>query len=205
MTDEIVDAQESPITDPVAGADEVPSAHRRRRIVVEWVSIVVVAVLVSFLMRTYVVQTFYIPSGSMEPTLQLGDRIIVSKLSVALGTIHTGDIVVFKAPPAEHCGDPVSDLVKRVIGTPGERLYSSGNQIYINGKPLHETWSHYEPVSPPLASKTNPVTVPKNSYFVMGDNHPNSCDSRYLGERAAQRHHRQGLLADLAPTRLSFL
>jgi signal peptidase I len=155
--------------------------HRRRRVVIEWVAIVVVAVVVSFLMRTYVLQTFYIPSGSMEPTLQLGDRIIVSKLSVDFGTVHTGDIIVFKAPPAEHCGDTVSDLVKRVIGTPGEKIYNVGNTIFINGKALKETWTHNEPVSPAIATRNHPVTVGANQYFVMGDNHPNSCDSRFWG------------------------
>ena len=62
----------------------------------------------------------------MEPTLQVGDRILVSKLSVDFGTIHRGDIVVFKAPPAEHCGEPVTDLVKRVIGLPGDHLTLQG-------------------------------------------------------------------------------
>ena len=69
----------------------------------------------------------------MEPTLQIGDRIIVNKLSVAWGTINIGDVVVFKAPPAENCGEPVTDLVKRVIGVPGDTLTSKGNTIYVNG------------------------------------------------------------------------
>ena len=101
--------------------------------VIEWAAIIVIAVLVSFLMRTYAFQTFYIPSGSMEPTLQVGDRIIVDKLAVSWGTINIGDIVVFKAPPAENCGEPVTDLVKRVIGIPGDTLTSKGNTIYVNG------------------------------------------------------------------------
>jgi signal peptidase I len=151
--------------------------RRHRRLVIEWVIIVVLAVAVSFIMRSYVVQTFYIPSASMEPTLHIGDRILVSKLSVDFGTIHRGDIVVFKAPPAEHCGDAVSDLVKRVIGLPGDHLTSKGNKIYVNGKWLHETWPHDEPLQTPIGH----VTVPANSYFVMGDNHPNSCDSRFWG------------------------
>ena len=98
-------------------------------------------------MRTYAFQTFYIPSGSMEPTLQIGDRIIVNKLAVTWGTINIGDIVVFKAPPAENCGEPVTDLVKRVIGVPGDSLRSKGNTIYVDNKPLDEKWTHTEPVS----------------------------------------------------------
>ena len=128
-------------------------------------------------MRTYVVQTYFIPSGSMEPTLHVGDRIIVSKLSVTLGSINRGDILVFKAPPSEHCGTPVVDLVKRVIGLPGDVLTSRGNTIYINGKALSETWSHIEPLIPAIGH----VVVPANHYFMMGDNHPGSCDSRYWG------------------------
>jgi signal peptidase I len=163
------------------GPPETPPTRsrsaRRRRLLIEWVVIIILAVVVSFVMRTYVVQTFWIPSASMEPTLQINDRILVSKLSVEFGTIHVGDIVVFKAPPAEHCGDAVPDLVKRVIGLPGDHLTSKGNTIYINGKALKQSWSHVEPLQTPIGN----VTVPKNSYFVMGDNEPNSCDSRFWG------------------------
>lgn len=151
----------------------------RRRSLVEWAVIVVAALVVSLLMRSYVVQTFYIPSGSMEPTLQIGDRLIVSKLSVEWGTIHRGDILVFDAPSsASVCGpsrEPI--FVKRVIGLPGDTIYSKGNTIYIDGKVLKETWSHFEPVAPPIVK----TVVPANEYFMMGDNHADSCDSRYWG------------------------
>jgi signal peptidase I len=149
----------------------------RRRALVEWTAIIVIAVLVSFLMRTYAFQTFFIPSGSMEPTLQIGDRIIVNKLAVTWGTIHVGDIVVFKAPPAENCGEPVTDLVKRVIGVPGDSLKSQGNTIYVNNQPLDETWTHTEPLGQPIT----PITLKPNQYFMMGDNHSDSCDSRMWG------------------------
>lgn len=170
---DVVDAPDESVTPP----EPATASRRRRRMLIEWAVIIVLAVGVSFLMRAYVVQTFFIPSASMEPTLQVGDRILVSKLSVDFGTIHRGDIVVFKAPPAEHCGDTVSDLVKRVIGLPGDHLTSKGNTIYYNGKALKENWPHYEPLQTPIGN----VTVPPNSYFVMGDNHPNSCDSRFWG------------------------
>ncbi len=95
--------------------------RRRRKVIIEWGVILVIAVAASFLVRLYAVQTFFIPSGSMEPTLHVGDRILVNKLSVRFGTINTGDIIVFKAPPSEHCGDGnYPDLVKRVIGLPGQ-------------------------------------------------------------------------------------
>lgn len=163
-----------------------PSKHKkpRRRALIEWTSIIIVAVLVSFLLRTFAFQTFFIPSGSMEPTLQVGDRIIVNKLAVSWGTINVGDIIVFKAPPAENCGEPVTDLVKRVIGTPGDSLKSKGNTIYMENTAqhvqwhaLHEKWSHTEP----LGQTITPITLKKNQYFMMGDNHSNSCDSRMWG------------------------
>lgn len=138
-----------------------------------------VAVVVSLLVRTFVFQTFYIPSGSMEPTLQIGDRIIVSKLSVEFGTIHRGDILVFKAPKAvaNVCGDDVADLVKRVIGLPGDHLTSKGNTIYVNNKPLAQPWTHESVLGKAIGN----VVVPKNHYFMMGDNEDDSCDSRYWG------------------------
>lgn len=154
-------------------------ARKGRRIVIEWTIILVVAVVASFLVRTFVFQTFFIPSGSMNPTLWKGDRIVVNKLSVEFGTINIGDIVVFKAPPdvSRLCQDPVTDLVKRVIGLPGDRLYSKGNTIYVNGKPLDQKWT----IVPTLGDPIKPTTVPAGHYFMMGDNHDNSCDSRTWG------------------------
>jgi signal peptidase I len=167
--------------DEALHVDEVPAkeVRSRTRSAVEWLFVVAVAVLVSLLVRTYVFQTFYIPSGSMEPTLLVGDRIVVSKLSVEFGAIHRGDILVFKAPPGvlSDCTDSVTDLVKRVIGLPGDDLTSKGNTIYVNGKKLAQPWSHYEP----LGRRIGNVHVPANHYFMMGDNQPASCDSRYWG------------------------
>jgi len=141
--------------------------------------VVVVALLAAVLLRTFVVQTYYIPSGSMEPTLEIGDRILVSKLSYDFHSIDRNDIVVFARPPAEDCGGaPVPDLVKRVIGLPGDRISSVGNTVLIDGKPLAEP---YLPPNTPLGHPIASQVVPANSYFVMGDNRPESCDSRYWG------------------------
>ncbi len=105
----------------------------------------IVAVLVAVGIRTFVVQTFFIPSASMEPTLMVGDRILVDKLSYHLHAVHRGDIVVFATPPGEDAGPNVKDLVKRVIGLPGETISSAGGQVVINGKPLRS------PGSPPAS------------------------------------------------------
>lgn len=168
--------------DAEAPPDEVdpPRVRPKTRSVIEWVAVVIIAVLVSLLIRSYVFQTFFIPSGSMEPTLKVGDRIVVSKLSVEFGTIHIGDILVFHAPAAvrTQCGDDVADLVKRVIGLPGDHLVSKGNTIYVNGSPLKQPWTHYEPLGKAIPAGT---VVPKNQYYMMGDNESDSCDSRYWG------------------------
>ena len=100
----------------------------------ELVGVVVVAILVAVLLRTFVVATYSIPSGSMEPTLQIGDRIVVNKLSYHLHGVDRTNIVVFSTPPNEDCaGPPVADLVKRVIGLPGEIISLHDGNVYING------------------------------------------------------------------------
>ncbi len=157
----------------------VAAPKSNRRSIIEWALVVLAAVLISLLVRSYGFQSFSIPSRSMKPTLYVGNRILVDKLSVEFGTINRGDVVVFKAPPAVRttCGDAYADLVKRVIGLPGDHLTSIGNTIYVNGKPLKENWPHYEPLGPAIGH----VTVPAGQYFMMGDNHANSCDSRSWG------------------------
>ena len=168
---------------PVAGRG------RQSRWIREAVVVVLVALVVALVLRTFVVQTFYIPSGSMEPTLQVGDRILVNKLSYHLHSVHRGDIIVFARPPAENCGGPqVDDLVKRVIGLPGDVISVSRGYVDINGKRLDETWL---PASRqgitgqgPAGNAFNlasPYKVKANNYFVMGDNRMDSCDSRYWG------------------------
>jgi len=178
-----IDVQDQP-TDAPTDPRPVIANPRRRRLIVEWAIILIAAAVISLLIRTFVFQTFFIPSGSMNPTLWDGDRIVVNKLAVTFGTIHTGDILVFKAPPAvaTDCGDPVADLVKRVIGLPGQRLYSINNTIYVNGKVLHQTWPHYPSLGgSEIAPKNDPIVVAPDHYFMMGDNHSNSCDSRTWG------------------------
>jgi signal peptidase I len=163
---------------------QVTPVHSKRlhHVLIEWAVILIVALVVSIGLRTFAFQTFFIPSGSMEPTLQIGDRIIVDKLAVDWGAIHRGDILVFKAPPSEDCGgSPVVDLVKRVIGLPGDKLYSLGDTIYVNGKRFDENWSHTEPLGTAIAPASDPITVSANHYFMMGDNHDDSCDSRMWG------------------------
>ncbi len=138
---------------------------------------VVISVAVAVLIRVFVFQSFFIPSGSMIPTLQVGDRIVVSKLAFDLGSVREGDIVVFRRPAADTVDPGIEDLVKRVIGLPGQTIWSSKGHVYINGKMLSE------PYLPPgdLTYHLKRQTIPKGEYFLMGDNRGNSYDSRYFG------------------------
>lgn len=149
----------------------------RLRWVVEWTIVLVVALGVALGTRAYALQTFFIPSPSMTPTLQPGDRVIVDKLN---GPVHRGDIIVFHDVPADVGGPPI--LVKRVIGLPGEIISGTGSRVDINGKPLAEPW--LPKLSGICAVASRPITATKiaaNHYFVMGDCRGDSDDSRYWG------------------------
>jgi signal peptidase I len=169
------------------GKDEDEASSSRW--IVELVGVVVVAVVVAVLLRTFVVATYSIPSGSMEPTLQIGDRIVVDKLSYHLHGVDRGNIVVFTTPPNEDCaGPPVADLVKRVIGLPGETISLQDGNVYINGHLLPEPFlpadvrtDTYPGPSNNGYALHNPYRIPAGDVFVMGDNRPESCDSRYWG------------------------
>jgi signal peptidase I len=160
-------------------------APRRGRWVLEWAIVLVVAVVLAVGVRTYVAQMFYIPSGSMLPTLQIGDRIVVDKLSYHFHAVDRGDIVVFRRPPLELAN--YSDLVKRVIGLPGDTIASVDGRIMVNGRFLAEPWLPNPPpetLPSPLSapySLNHPYRVPAGDYYVMGDNRTDSEDSRYFG------------------------
>ncbi len=153
-----------------------PPARRRRHWAVGWITVIVVAAVLSVLLRAFVVQTFFVPSASMEPTLQIGDRILVQKFGYSLPR---GAIVVFHHPPKDTEPPLNEDLVKRIVGLPGETIWSKGNTIYINGNPLSEPWL---PKGTPLGQAIwPPVKIQSGYYFMMGDNRGDSWDSRDWG------------------------
>jgi signal peptidase I len=149
------------------------------RSVLDWVVVIVVALAVAFLVDTFAIQPFYIPSMSMYPTLKPGDRILVNKLSYDFHPVHVGDIVVFRKPADDTSAGPqVKDLVKRVIGLPGQVISSCGVQVCINGRLLKEPWLPPGTITePPIKTQK----IPKGEYFVMGDNRTDSADSRVFG------------------------
>jgi signal peptidase I len=168
---------------------DAPPANKSARWAWELGSVVVVAVVIAVLLRTFVIATYSIPSGSMEPTLQIGDRIVVDKLSYDLHGVDRGNIIVFSTPPNEDCaGPPVADLVKRVVGLPGETISLSGGNVFINGKLLDQSWlpsseqgkTYPGPSEAPYALH-NSFRIPEGDVYVMGDNRMLSCDSRYWG------------------------
>ena len=158
---------------------EQPSTDKRNgrgaRVAFEWVGLVLLALLIALLIKTFLFQSFWIPSASMEPTLKVHDRVLVNKLSYRLHNVHRGDIIVFKAPPGSDLG--YDDLVKRVIGLPGETVSGSGGHVFINGKQLSEP---YLPEGT-YTSDFAPVKIGADHYWMMGDNRENSTDSRVFG------------------------
>jgi signal peptidase I len=143
------------------------------RNVVEWVVIIGGAFLVAFVVKTFLIQAFFIPSGSMLPTLHQDDRVLVNKLSYDLHDVHRGDLIVFERPEGESAGQ-IKDLIKRVVGLPGERIEQRDGDVYIDGDLLEEPYL----VDGTETTNLEPQTVPEGHVFVMGDNRGDSMDSR---------------------------
>lgn len=140
--------------------------------------ILVIALTLALLLRTFVAEPRYIPSDSMLPTLQVGDRLIVEKVSYHFRPPTTGDIVVFDPPPQLQIQGYAKDqaFIKRVIGEPGQLVSITNGKVYLDRKPLQESY-----IAEPPAYKWGPVAVPSGQLFVMGDNRNNSNDSHMWG------------------------
>ncbi len=160
--------------------------------------ILVIAALVAVLIQSFFIKAFIIPSSSMSPTLQIGDRVMVDRMTYYFRKPRRGDIIVFRFPPTspnatnttnllywpfEQIGETLhithrtdsSPYVKRVIATEGETLEIKNGQVYIDGKPIKEDYKVPDNYNMP------PTKIPKGQLFCMGDNRPNSRDSRYWG------------------------
>ena len=174
-----------------------PSGSPKKPFWREYGEALFIAFILALVIRAFLVQAFSIPSGSMQPTLLIGDYLLVNKFSygirnpltnkvwIPIGTPQRGDVVVFIYPQ-----DPTKDFIKRVIGLPGDRIQVINKKVLINGKVFETPEAVYDdplvippPHSPTESARDNmgPVTVPANSYFVMGDNRDHSYDSRFWG------------------------
>jgi len=165
----------------------------KKSVIREYAEAIIVAVVLALIIRSFVVQAFKIPSGSMEPTLLVGDHILVNKFlygikvpftDMRLFPIHDpqrGDIIVFVYPV-----EPDKDFIKRIIGLPGDTVEIKDKQVYVNGQPLEDPHGFHaeKTMFPPNVQPRDnfgPVRVPPGDYFVMGDNRDRSYDSRFWG------------------------
>lgn len=137
----------------------------------EWVETIVVALLIAFVVRTFVVQVYKVDGESMEPTLHHEERLLVNKFSYWIGEPQPGDIVVLQDPSRTN-----RELIKRVVAVAGETIEVRDGVVYIDGRPLDEPYKNDMYTQYP---DTPPVEVPEGTVFVMGDNRANSHDSRY--------------------------
>ena len=165
--------------DGVEGAEAEPAPPRSSRL--SWVITIAVAVGFAVVLRAFVIQTFWIPSGSMEDTLIKDDRVIVEKITDAHHPSR-GDVIVFHKPPTLH-DDRIDHLIKRVIGLPGESVAFAGGRVYINDTVLPEPYlasgtTTVRLPDGPDCSREAPCIVPAGHVWAMGDNRSNSTDSR---------------------------
>jgi signal peptidase I len=170
-----------------------PPPVKKKHIVREYAESIIVAVILALIIRSFLVQAFKIPSGSMEDTLLIGDHLLVTKFLYGTKIPFTdtkvlkirdpkqGDVIVFEYPE-----DPSKDFIKRVVGLPGDVVEGKEKKVFVNGKPFENSHEiHKEKELIPKAQNPRdtfgPVTVPAGSYFVMGDNRDRSYDSRFWG------------------------
>lgn len=168
-----------------------PEPLKKKGLIREYAESIVIAVLLALVIRSYLVQAFKIPSGSMEDTLAIGDHLLVSKFIygtkipfvdkrvLTIRDPHQGDVIVFEYPE-----DPSKDFIKRVVGVPGDVVEGKEKKVYVNGKQYenpHEVHKEKDVIPKEMNPRDTfgPVTVPADSYFVMGDNRDRSYDSRF--------------------------
>jgi signal peptidase I len=165
-------------------ADEPESTtHRRLRSGLEWAAVVIGALVVALVVKTFLFQAFFIPSASMEPTLSEGDRVLVNKISYDLHDVHRGDVIVFELSSEDVGPDGIKDLIKRVIGLPGDVIETREGVVYVNDRAVEEPYLAEGTITGDPEDSQNPAierqTVPDDHVFVLGDNRSNSADSRY--------------------------
>ena len=163
--------------DDASGSHKPP--HSAWRTALEWVAVIACGVLIALTAQQFLVQAFWIPSPSMTPTLEVGDRVLVNKLAYRTHDVHRGDLVVFERPPEASNGEgsEIKDLIKRVVAVGGDTLEARDGQVYVNDERIEEP---YLVDGTPTDNLPRQV-IPEGFVFVMGDNRTNSQDSRYFG------------------------
>ena len=166
--------------------------------VLEFLIILVVSfVLVFGFVRPFVVEAFWIPSASMVPTLKYGDRVLVNKFIYRFTEPERGDVIVFKSVQGDD-----QDLIKRVVGVPGDEITVRGGRLFVNGEPQQEPYVNKKY---PDRSFYAPTTVPKDHVFMMGDNRANSQDSRVFGPVPKENIEGEAFLRFWPPDRIGLL
>ncbi len=143
---------------------------------VELAKTFIMAGLLAFGIRTFVAEARYIPSSSMEPTLQINDRLIIEKISYHFQDPERGDVVVFNPTQTLKAQNFNDAFIKRVIGTPGDKVEVKAGHVYVNNQLIQEDY-----IAQPPDYEFGPATVPEGNYLVLGDNRNNSYDSHYWG------------------------
>jgi signal peptidase I len=159
-------------------ADAKPR-RRWRRTILEWFGVIGGGIAIALLVEAFLIQAFWIPSPSMEPTLDVGDRVLVNKLSYKFHEVNRGDVVVFERPPGASTGQngEIKDLIKRVIAVGGDTVEAKEGEVFVNGERIDENY-----LEPGTSTDNLPLkTIPDGHVFVMGDNRTNSEDSRIFG------------------------
>jgi signal peptidase I len=181
------------VPDPDDDADGGRPGPSATRSIIEWILVVAGAVAVALLVRVFAVQAFYIPSESMEPTLEVNDRVLVNRLSYKLHDVNRGDVIVFEKPDSlvTPVGpNEIKDLIKRVVALPGESVVFQDGNVFIDGRELAEPYLPSGTVTQPgpggvtwdhRCTPDDPCVVPEGTVWVMGDNRSNSEDSRWIG------------------------
>lgn len=151
----------------------------QQKTIIEYLDSIIVAGVTALFLINFVIRSFYIPSGSMEHTLEINDYILVNEWVYHFYHPARGDIIVFKPPPKAEAGD--KDYIKRVVGVEGETIAMKNEVVYIDGQPLNEPYKY---ISPDLPGPGNfpPLKIEPGNVFVMGDNRHNSADSRVWGQ-----------------------
>jgi len=184
LGDADVDDEATDVPDPELLPDATTRRRRKRtngrKLAIEWIVLVVSALTIALLIKTFLFQAFVIPTPSMVPTLKPGDRILVNKISYKLHDVNRGDVVVFSAPPGQET-DGVKDLVKRVIALPGETIEARDGTVVIDGRALEEPYVNEECAGPVSGQALPKQEIPPEHVFVMGDNRCGSKDSRIFG------------------------